>query len=324
MTLYPLKFKPLCKDKIWGGQKISTYLGKDFAPLPNCGETWEISGVAPDVSIVENGPLAGQSLPALLKEYKAGLVGKALHERFGNAFPLLVKFIDAADDLSVQAHPNDELAKQRHNCPGKTEMWYVVQADQGATLVSGFNRPIDRATYLEKLEAGRLSDILNVETAQAGDVFFLPAGRVHTIGKGLLIAEIQQASDVTYRLHDFDRVDGNGNRRELHTEQALDALDFKFYPDYKTAYARTLNQAVSVVQCEHFSTNILEFDQPVSRDYAFDSFVIHVCVQGSYKLNYGSDSLDVDMGDCVLIPAAIQHVNLTTDTGFKILESFVV
>ncbi len=323
-TLYPFKFKPICKEKIWGGQKIGSYLGKDFAPLQNCGETWEISGVQSDASIVANGPLAGLSLPVLLKEYKAELVGTAPYRRYGNDFPLLVKFIDAADDLSVQAHPNDELARQRHNSPGKTEMWYVIQADEGATVIAGFNQPVERGMYLEKLQSGRLADILNIEPAQAGDVFFLPAGRVHTIGKGLLVAEIQQASDVTYRIHDFDRIDEHGNRRDLHTEEALAALDFGCYPDYRTTYARTLNQAAKVVECEYFTTNILEFDRPVSRDYSFDSFVIHVCVQGSYTLNYGSDSLEVDMGDCVLIPAALRHVNLTTETGFRILESFVV
>lgn len=323
MTLYPFKFRPICKDKLWGGQKIGKVLGKDFGPLPNCGESWEISGVAPHVSIVENGALAGQSLAALLKQYKGALVGQAVYRRFGDVFPLLVKFIDADDALSVQAHPNDALARQRHDCLGKTEMWYVIQADPGATLVAGFNRPLSRALYLDKLAAGQLDDILNTERAQAGDVFFLPAGRVHTLGKGLLIAEIQQASDVTYRIHDFDRTDDDGNKRELHPEQALDALDFSFHRDYKTGYARTRNQAARVVHCEHFTTSILDFDQPVSRDYSVDSFVIHVCVQGSYTLNYGSESLQVAMGDCVLVPAAIGHVNLTTGTGFKLLESCI-
>lgn len=323
MTLYPFKFRPICKDKLWGGQKIGKYLGKHFDPLPNCGESWEISGVAPHVSVVDNGPLAGQSLATLLQEYKGALVGQAVYRRFGDTFPLLVKYIDANDALSVQAHPNDALARQRHDCLGKTEMWYVIQADPGATLVSGFNRPLDREHYLATLAAGRLGDILNIEQAQAGDVFFLPAGRVHTLGKGLLIAEIQQASDVTYRIHDFDRTDEAGNRRELHSALALDALDFSFHRDCKTVYERRRNQVARVVDCAHFTTSILDFDRPVSRDYSVDSFVIHVCVQGSYTLNYGSDSLQVDMGDCVLVPAAIGHVNLTTDTGFKMLESFV-
>ncbi|MEO7497638.1 MAG: type I phosphomannose isomerase catalytic subunit [Massilia sp.] len=322
--LYPFKFAPIFKDKIWGGQKIDTYLGKNFAPLPNCGESWEISGVRSAMSMVANGALEGHSLASLLARYQGALVGRAVYQRFGDEFPLLVKFIDAADDLSVQAHPGDELARQRHGCFGKTEMWYVVQADEGATLVSGFKRKIDPQIYLDKVAAGRLCDILNVETAAAGDVFFLPAGRVHTIGKGLLIAEIQQASDVTYRIYDFDRVDGDGKPRALHTEEALAALDYDFHDDYKLAYSRTANAPVKLVACEHFRTNILTYTQAVTRDYSFDSFVIHVCVQGSYTLNYRDEAMDIEMGECVLIPAAIASVTLSTQTGYKILESYIV
>lgn len=322
--LYPFKFKPIFKDKIWGGQKIGTYLGKQFGPLPNCGESWEISGVGAAMSIVSNGPLAGHSLAALLARHQAALVGKAVYQRYGDTFPLLVKFIDAAENLSIQAHPGDALARQRHGCFGKTEMWYVVQADAGATLVSGFNRTINPGIYLDKLAAGRLRDILNVETAAAGDVFFLPAGRVHTIGKGLLIAEIQQASDVTYRIYDFDRVDETGNMRELHTEDALDALDFEAVDDCKVAWPGTVNAPVKVVECEHFTTAVLEFNQPVTRDYSFDSFVIHVCVQGSCTLNYRDATLDIEMGDCLLIPAAITSVTLATRTGCRILESYII
>lgn len=324
LALYPLKFRTIFKDKIWGGQKINTYLGKNFAPLPNCGETWEISGVKSDVSVVENGPLTGESLSSLLEERQAELVGAGIYKRFGNEFPLLVKFIDANDDLSIQVHPNDELAKKRHNSFGKTEMWYVVQADEGATLIAGFNQKVNRSIYLEKLDSGKLNEILNTEEVKAGDVFFLPAGRVHTIGKGLLIAEIQQTSDITYRIYDFDRVDDRGNTRELHTESALDALDYEVYPEYKSAYDKKVNEPVQVVSCEYFTTNLLEFSQPVSRNYSFDSFVIHVCVQGSYTIKYGEDTLNVKLGDCVLIPAVINEVMLETDTGFKILESYIV
>lgn len=323
MTLYPLKFKTIFKDKIWGGQKINTYLGKDFSPLPNCGETWEISGVKSDVSVVENGDLAGKSLASLLETHKADLVGKKIYEKFGNEFPLLVKFIDANDDLSIQVHPNDELAKKRHNSFGKTEMWYVIQADEGASLIAGFNQKVNEDIYLEKLNSGRLNDILNKEEVEAGDVFFLPAGRVHTIGKGLLIAEIQQTSDITYRIYDFDRVDDKGNKRELHTEKALAALDYEVYPEYKSVYEKKLNEPVHVVSCPYFSTNILEFNQTVTRDYSFDSFVIHVCVQGSYTLKYGNESLLVKLGDCILIPASIDKVSLDTQTGFKILETYI-
>ena len=277
-----------------------------------------------NVSIVKNSALAGTSLPALLENYREELVGKSVYARFGNNFPLLVKFIDAEDDLSIQVHPDDALALEKHDSYGKTEMWYVVQADEGATLVAGFNRQIQPKVYLEMLGAGKLNDILSKEVVAAGDVFFLPAGRIHAIGKGILLAEIQQASDVTYRIHDFDRFDDMGNKRPLHTEEALAVLDFDVYPAYKTVYARTLNAPVKVVECAYFTTNILEFKQLVIRDYPFDSFVIHVCVQGAYTLSYGGDMLEISMGECVLVPASILGVKLETVTGATLLECFLV
>ncbi len=323
-SLYPLKFKTIFKDKIWGGNKINTYLGKDFSPLPNCGETWEISGVKNEVSEVVNGALQGRKLDALVNTHKEELLGKKVHDRYGDEFPLLVKFIDAAEDLSIQVHPNDELAKARHNSFGKTEMWYVLDADRDATLISGFNREVDEQTYLEKLNSGKLTDILNMENVIPGDVFFLPAGRVHTIGKGLLIAEIQQTSDITYRIYDFDRVDDEGNRRDLHTEQAVAAIDYKYYGEYKTSYPRKLNEAVAVVNCPYFTTGILEFNQSTLRNYtSIDSFVIHVCVEGSYFLKYNGGEVSVKLGECVLIPASIDSVELETLTGFKILETYI-
>jgi mannose-6-phosphate isomerase len=323
-NLYPLKFKTIFKDKIWGGNKIKTVLGKEFAPLPNCGETWEISGVKSDVSVVANGPLSGTSLANLLESNKGALVGQKVYERFGNEFPLLVKFIDANEDLSIQVHPDDELAKKRHNSFGKTEMWYVLQADEGSSLISGFNRKLDKEVYLEKFNVGKLTDILNKEEVKADDVFFLPAGRVHTIGKGLLIAEIQQTSDITYRIYDFDRVDDKGNKRELHVEEALDAIDYTFYDEYKTVYQEEKNEVVKLVECPYFTTNILDYSENVTRNYSkLDSFVIHVCVEGSYILNFGVEELPVNMGDCILIPASTPTVEIKTNTGFKILESYI-
>ncbi len=323
-ALYPLKFKSIYKDKIWGGQKIRTYLGKDFGALPNCGETWEISGVKTDVSVVDGGALNDESLADLLEQYKDQLVGKKIYDHFGNIFPLLVKFIDANDWLSIQVHPNDELAKKRHNSFGKTEMWYIIESDPGSTLIAGFNQQIDEQIYLEKLNSGHLMDILNKETADAGDVFFLPAGRVHTIGKGLLLAEIQQTSDITYRIYDFDRVDDKGNKRELHTQEALAALDYKVYPDYKTKFTPEVNQDVHLVTCPYFTTNVMDFTQSTTKDYStLDSFVIHVCVAGAYTLVCEGTSYEVKMGECILLPKVINHVELKTTTGFKILESYI-
>jgi mannose-6-phosphate isomerase len=322
--LYPLKFETIFKDKIWGGNKIKTVLNKEFSPLPNCGETWEISGVKSDVSVIANGKLSGTSLATLLEQKKEELVGKKVYERYGNEFPLLVKFIDANDDLSIQVHPDDELAKKRHDSFGKTEMWYVIQADEGSSLISGFNQAVDEKKYLEKFNAGKLSDILNKEDVKAGDVFFLPAGRVHTIGKGLLIAEIQQTSDITYRIYDFDRVDDKGNKRDLHVEEALAAIDYQYYDDYKTKYVATKNELVKLVSCEYFTTNILDFTKNEMKDYTdLDSFVIHVCLEGSYVLKSENEELLVKMGDCILLPATTTQIELATNTGFKILESYI-
>src|ERR1700759_5207311 len=323
-TLSPLTFKTIFKDKIWGGQKIKTYLHKDFGALPNCGETWEISGVKSDVSVVANGGLAGQSLADLLEQYRGELVGEKVYAHFGNIFPLLVKFIDANDDLSIQVHPNDELAKKRHNSFGKTEMWYVIEADPGSTLIAGFNQPLDQHIYLDKLNSGNIMDILNKGDVKAGDVFFLPAGRVHTIGKGLLIVEIQQTSDITYRIYDFDRVDDKGNKRELHVEEALAAIDYRHYPEYKTKYTPVKDETVHLVSCPYFTTNVLDFDKSTDKDYSsLDSFVIHVCLEGAYELKYNGESYPVKMGECLLLPNTVDKVELSTEGGFKILESYI-
>ncbi|TWJ02327.1 mannose-6-phosphate isomerase [Mucilaginibacter frigoritolerans] len=323
-SLYPLKFKTIYKDKIWGGQKIKTYLHKDFGSLPNCGETWEISGVKSDVSVVADGALAGESLADLLEKYQDELVGKKVYDHFGNIFPLLIKFIDANEDLSIQVHPDDELAKKRHNSFGKTEMWYVIEADPGSTLIAGFNKELTQQEYLNKFNSGHLTDVLNKEDVKAGDVFFLPAGRVHTIGKGLLIAEIQQTSDITYRIYDFDRVDDKGNKRELHTEEALAAIDYKHYSEYKTQYQPEKDKAVHLVSCPYFTTNLLDFTHGTTKDYSsLDSFVIYVCVEGEFTVKHNNDAYPVKMGDCILLPKSINKVELETTKGFKILESYI-
>lgn len=324
MPLYPLQFETIFKDKIWGGQKINTILGKDFSPLPNCGETWEISGVKGNVSVVKNGLLKGKPLDELIKEFKDKLVGKKVYSQTGDEFPLLVKFIDANDDLSVQVHPNDEMAKKRHNSLGKTEMWYILQADPNSTLISGFNKTIDKETYLQKLESGNLFDILNKENAQAGDCFFLPAGRVHTIGKGLLLAEVQQTSDVTYRIYDFDRVDDKGNKRELHTEEALDAIDFKHYDHYKSPYINKFNETVPLAECNYFKTNKLALNTGLHRDYSkLDSFVILIGVEGQGKIIVDQIEYPIGFGECLLIPAEIEKLTIIPEGNLTILESFV-
>lgn len=323
-NLYPLKFKTIFKDKIWGGNKIATVLGKDYGDLPNCGETWEISGVDGNVSIVAEGPLAGQSLVELIDTCQGMLVGEKIYKQYGNKFPLLIKFIDANADLSIQVHPDDTLAKARHNSFGKTEMWYVFQADEGSSLISGFNQPLDKETFLEKFDSGRLVDVLNKEKVTAGDVFFIPAGRVHTIGKGLLLAEIQQTSDITYRIYDFDRVDGNGQKRELHVDEAIDAIDYNFYDHYKVPYNEQINKPVELVKCDYFTTNKLNIDQTLHRDYSdLDSFIIYICFDGSLTLEYSGGKINVKKGDAVLLPANLKKVELIPEKTCKMLESYI-
>jgi len=323
--LYPLTFEPIFKDKIWGGQKIKTILEKDFSPLPNCGETWEVSGVDGNISVVAEGALKGKNLKELVGEYKEKLVGEHVYETFGDTFPLLVKFIDANDDLSIQVHPNDELAKERHNSFGKTEMWYILEADEGAKLNSGFNREVTKDEYVKAVADNTLTDILNMEDVHAGDVFFLPAGRVHYIGKGILLAEIQQTSDITYRIYDFDRTDDKGQKRELHTELAVDAINYHHYDDYKTRYEKKRNESVNAVTSDYFVTNVLNFDQEVLHDYTHvDSFVILVCVAGALTVQTeGGYNVPLKMGQCALIPASINSVTLVPDGDMTVLESYV-
>lgn len=322
--LYPLTFTTIFKDKLWGGQKIKTVLGKDYGELPNCGETWEISGVKGNVSVVDNGVLAGKSLRDLIAEYKGRLVGERVYKQFGDEFPLLVKFIDANDDLSIQVHPDDELAKQRHDSFGKTEMWYIMQSDPGSTLITGFNQEVTRESYQKNFNEGKLTDILNREEAEAGDVFFLPAGRVHTIGKGLLLAEIQQTSDVTYRIYDFDRKDADGNTRELHVEEALDAIDYNVYDEYKTNYSSASDELIEVVSCDYFHTRKMALTSPMSRNYSsLDSFVIVVVVEGQGKIETEAGSIAVKAGQALLIPAELQAATFLPDGSLTVLESVV-
>lgn len=324
--LYPLKFTPICKDKIWGGNKLNELLNKQYPGLPNCGESWEISGIQDEVSVVSNGFLKGNNLEELIEVYMGDLVGDKVYEKFGTEFPLLVKFIDANDNLSIQVHPNDELSLERHDAFGKTEMWYVVQADPGARLISGFNRKIDKEGYLKYFNNGQLEEILNYEEAKAGDVFFMPAGRVHAIGKGIVVAEIQQTSDVTYRIYDFNRLDDQGNPRELHTDLAVDAIDYKYVANYRTDYQSVDDISVKLVDCEYFTTNLLPLTTSVERDFAdFDTFVIYTCLEGQCTIKWDGENIDFEMGESVLVPALINNFVLSTVNGStsKLLEVYI-
>ncbi len=323
-TNYPLKFQPIYKEKLWGGQKIKSMLGKDFGSLPNCGESWELSGVSGDVSVVANGPLAGIDLDQLLAGAGEALMGKRVYAASPNEFPLLIKFLDANDDLSIQVHPNDEQAKAMHGCLGKTEMWYILQADANAKLIAGFNKNTSREEYQERLANKRLKEILNEEQVAAGDVFFIPAGRVHTIGKGILLAEIQQTSDVTYRIYDFDRVDANGQKRALHTAQALEVIDFKKHEHYKSSYSNQQNQVNQLVSDVYFETNKLQLTQALTRELQeLDSFVIYICIEGSGSITAGGTSVAIKQGETVLVPACIASIQLQPDASLGLLETYV-
>lgn len=322
--LYPLKFETIFKEKIWGGTKIRDVLKKDFSPLKNCGETWEISGVAGNLSKVSEGNLKGWTLPELISEYKEELVGSKIYKQYNNEFPLLIKFIDAAQDLSIQVHPNDELAKARHNSLGKSEMWYILEADEGSQLISGFNKNTNEEEYLEYVNNGKIKDLLNHEDVKKGDCFYLPAGRVHTIGKGLLLAEIQQSSDVTYRIYDFDRTDDAGNKRELHTDAALEALDYQAYSNYKTKYTPCLNESVPLVKSQYFQTNLLDYSTGIIREhYETDSFIIYTCIEGESEIITQGHSTKICAGNAVLVPSKFPEVHIRPKSGFKMLETFM-
>ena len=320
-NLHPLKFKPILKDKIWGGTKLAEQFNKP-SNSNQLGESWEISTVPGDVSEVVNGKLKSQNLQDLLELYKGDLIGDKNYKRFGNNFPLLIKFIDAKQDLSIQLHPDDDLAKERHNSFGKTEMWYVMQADKGANLIVGFNQKMDDKTYLKHLEEKTLTKILNFDNVKAGDTYFIEAGRVHAIGAGVLLAEIQQTSDVTYRVYDWDRVDDEGNERELHNDIAIDAFKFDLKDDFRVDYKKEKNLSNSMVSCPFFTTNYIELDSNLEKENLHDSFLIYMCVDGEVEVVTEDTKEVISKGETILLPAAVKDFKLNSKNA-KLLEVYV-
>ena len=321
--LYPLKFEPILKDKIWGGTKLKSLFNK-AAETDKLGESWELSGYENDESVVTNGFLAGNTLPELIEIYMGELIGESIFDEYGLSFPLLFKLIDANENLSIQVHPGDEVAAERHNSYGKTEMWYVVDAEPGAELIIGFSEDCSRDEYLDALDEGRIEDLLQKVPVKKGDVFFTPAGLVHAIGKGVVVAEIQQSSDITYRIYDYKRVDDQGNERELHTEQALDVINFNASKGPKTAYTPLMNEVTPLVSCNYFTTNMLRFNKSIARQYAkIDSFVSYMCLEGNFVIEFGGEKTIVSKGDTILIPASIDELSLIPDAEVTLLEVYV-
>lgn len=319
--LYPLKFQPILKDKIWGGEKLKEEFNKK-SNSKELGESWEISTVPGDISIVSRGELKGQSLQEILETYKEELLGHQNFKRFGTSFPLLIKFIDAKEDLSIQLHPNDNLAKKRHNSFGKTEMWYVMQADEDANLIVGFNKAMTKETYLKHLKEKTLIDVLNFDNVKEGDTYFIEAGRVHAIGAGVLLAEIQQTSDVTYRVYDWDRVDSKGNERELHNDIALDAFDFNMKDDFRVSYKKSLNTDNTMVSCPFFTTNYIEITSKLKKENTKDSFIIYMCVAGVVSVITDTYKTQISKGETVLIPASLTNYVLESANA-KLLEVYI-
>ena len=322
-TLYPLKFNPILKDKIWGGTKLQSLFNKP-TDSKQLGESWELSGVERDESVVTNGFLAGNNIAELIEIYMGELVGDKVFEKFGLTFPLLFKLIDANDDLSIQVHPNDETGMERHNSFGKTEMWYVVDAEPGAELIIGFTQDSSKEEYSAALESGDVENILQKVPVAKGDVFFIPAGLVHAIGRGTVIAEIQETSDITYRIYDYKRTDENGKERDLHIEEALDVINFSATKEPKTAYTPDLNKVVPLVECEYFVTNSIRFQREIIRSYvSLDSFVVYMCIDGNFEIEVNGEKTKVEKGETVLIPAIIDEVKLIPSGEATILEVYV-
>jgi mannose-6-phosphate isomerase len=319
MELYPLQFAPILKDRLWGGVKLNTLLNKpihsDFM-----GESWEISSVEGDVSVVSNGFLSGKSLDTLIDQYPEAILGIDVYERFGKQFPLLFKFLDAKQDLSIQVHPNDELAKKHHNSFGKTEMWYVMQADDDAKVIAGFNKNMSPNEFIKKIEENDILSTLDVKKAAQGDVFFLETGIVHAIGAGIVIAEIQQTSDITYRLYDFDRKDVDGNKRELHLDLGLESINFNKV-EVKKEYEKKSNFSNSMVDCPYFTTNFIPLDGNIYFDKKGSSFTVFMCVEGAFELEYQNVNYQYRKGDTILIPASLQSFSIKGTAS--ILEIYI-
>ncbi len=320
--IYPLKFKPFFKQRIWGGEMLGSKMGKKLPAGVPVGESWEISGVEGDVSVVAEGKLRNNTLEELIEVFMGELVGEGVYEKYGLEFPVLIKLIDARDVLSIQVHPHDELARERHGCSGKTEMWYVIDCEPGAELYLGLRPGTTREEYLTAVESGTLPALLNRVKVAPGDAYFIPAGTLHAIGRGLLLAEIQQTSDVTYRVDDWGRVDEKGHPRELHTALALDAIDFAAPGEYDVTQNPVAGQAVTLKKCPWFTVNLVAVEGSLVRDYhRLDSFVAYVVLEGTFSVVYSAGEVTAGKGESVLVPAIEDEIELRG--AGKLLEVYM-
>ncbi|MDR0954557.1 MAG: class I mannose-6-phosphate isomerase [Rikenellaceae bacterium] len=320
--LYPLKFEPIYKERVWGGEKLRMRYDRIYPADKRIGESWEISGLQDDVSVVSNGSLAGNELNELIEIYMGDLVGERVYNRYGEEFPVLVKLLDTKELLSIQVHPDNALAAQRHGAYGKTEMWYVMEADPGSYFYLGFNRDLSQQEFLQRVAEHTLTEVMNRFEPKVGEIFFVPAGTIHSIGPGLVIVEVQQTSDITYRVYDWDRKESSGQSRELHTELALDALDYSRYEDPTLPCPKEKNHAAPVKHCADFVTNLIQLDGRMERDYLnLDSFVIYVCLQGEVIVECEGGAESLMDTETVLIPAEMETVRLTGKG--KILEIYM-
>ncbi len=322
--LYPLKFEPILREKLWGGSSLVTRYGKKGYPDKKIGESWELSGVSESLSVVSNGFLAGNNIEELIEVYLGDITGEAVYEKYGIEFPLLIKLIEAKTDLSIQVHPGDELAKERHKAYGKTEMWYILEAGENSVVYTGFGQPVSKEQYLDALRDDRVEDLLNAEKAVAGDVFFTPPGRIHSIGSGITLIEIQQTSDITYRIYDWNRKDKDGMTRELHTDLALDAIDFTASGQVKFRKETKENRTEKLIDCDYFTTNVLFFNKSIARDYnLIDSFIVYFCIEGQFMIKWDGKTEMVSRGETVLLPALIREVILEPIPSARILEIYI-
>ena len=325
MKLHPLKFIPVFKYRLWGGEKLRSVLHKEYSET-TIGESWEISDVENGETVVSKGYFKGKSLRDLTDEYKGEFLGKVVYEQFGNDFPLLIKFIDAKTPLSIQVHPGNEIAKERHNSFGKNEMWYVMEADKDAELIVGFDEKLAKKEYHKYVVDGTISEVMHHENVAEGDTFYIPTGRVHAIGSGVLLAEIQQTSDITYRIYDYNRVDAKtGELRDLHNDLAIDVIDFECHDTYKTSYETKTNASNKLVHSPYFTSNILIIEGTLQKDYSnLDSFVIYICVDGFLELKYDNEIFSLKKGETILLPASIHKIELKSlSEKSKLLEVYL-